>query len=252
MEDKRIYQKKGQERMNREKLNEQLFDVFLAEALRQIEEEELQKSEKLFEERKTEDYVPSKRFARRIKRAYRMYAIKRSLRSWTMRRAVSILLIVVMISGSLIFLAEANGFSLYETIFLREERYTSIQTYKQIIAEDHEESMEYFYFPKYIPVGFEVIETISDKEIRYISFEKESKYFCISQWVNSTDIKTRIDTENAKTVKIIIKDNEGFYSEKEGKQSIYLNTGRISINIYGNIGKKELFRMAENLELLKR
>lgn len=29
MEDKRIYQKKGQERMNREKLNEQLFDVFL-------------------------------------------------------------------------------------------------------------------------------------------------------------------------------------------------------------------------------
>lgn len=238
--------------MNREKLNEQLFDVFLAEALRQIEEEELQKSEKLFEEHKTGDYVPSKRFARRIKRAYRMYAIKRSLRSWTIRRAASILLVLGMISGSLIFLAEANNFSLYETIFLREERYTSIQTYKQIIAEDLEESMEYFYFPKYIPVGFEVIETISDKEIRYISFEKESKYFCISQWVNSTDIKTRIDTENAKTVKIIIKDNEGFYSEKEGKQSIYLNTGRISINIYGNIGKKELFRMAENLELLKR
>lgn len=140
--------------MNREKLNEQLFDVFLAEALRQIEEEELQKSEKLFEERKTEDYVPSKRFARRIKRAYRMYAIKRYLSSQTIQQAVSILLIVGMISGSLIFLAEANGFSLYETIFLREERYTSIQTYKQIIAEDLEESMEYFYFPKYIPVGF--------------------------------------------------------------------------------------------------
>lgn len=59
MEDKRTYQKKGQERMNREKLNEQLFDVFLAETLRQIEEEELQKSEKLFEEHKMEDYVPT-------------------------------------------------------------------------------------------------------------------------------------------------------------------------------------------------
>ena len=154
MENKIIYHKKGQERMNREKLNEQLFDVFLAEALRQIEEEELQKSEKLFEERKTGDYVPSKRFVRKIKRAYRMYAIKRYLSSQTIRQAASILLIVGMISGSLIFLAEANGFSLYETIFLREERYTSIQTYKQIIAEDLEESMEYFYFPKYIPVGF--------------------------------------------------------------------------------------------------
>ena len=182
MEDKRIYQKKGQERMNREKLNEQLFDVFLAEALRQIEEEELQKSEKLFEERKTEDYVPSKRFVRRIKRAYRMYAIKRSLSSWTMRRAASILLIVGIISGSLIFLAEANSFSLYETIFLREERYTSIQTYKQIISEDHEESMEYFYFPKYIPIDFKIVDQYASESDRYVRMQKGDEYFCISQW----------------------------------------------------------------------
>ena len=38
--------------MSREKLNEELFDVFLAEALRQVEEEELQKSEQFFEEHK--------------------------------------------------------------------------------------------------------------------------------------------------------------------------------------------------------
>lgn len=169
--------------MNREKLNEQLFDVFLAEALRQIEEEELQKSEKLFEEHKTGDYVPSKRFVRKIKRAYRVYDIKRYLSSRTMRRAVSILLIVVMISGSLIFLAEANGFSLYETIFLREERYTSIQTYKQIISEDHEESMEYFYFPKYIPVDFKMADEESLKNDYYIRFENGDKYFCIIQWL---------------------------------------------------------------------
>lgn len=35
--------------MSREKLNEELFDVFLIEALRQVEEEELQKSEQFFE-----------------------------------------------------------------------------------------------------------------------------------------------------------------------------------------------------------
>lgn len=252
MEDKRTYQKKGQERMNREKLNEQLFDVFLAETLRQIEEEELQKSEKLFEEHKMEDYVPSKRFARKIKRTYRMYVIKRYLSSRTIRRASSILLIVGMISGSLIFLAEANGFSLYETIFLREERYTSIQTYKQIIAEDHEESMEYFYFPKYIPVGFEVMEEISNDMTYYIRFEKEDLYFCISQRLNSENRTFCIDTEDSVIINIEFDGKKGFYSEKKGKQSIYLNTGRISINIYGNIGKKELFRMAKNLELLKK
>ena len=45
--------------MSREKLNEELFDVFYR-ALRQVEEEELQKSEQFFEEHKMEDYVPSK------------------------------------------------------------------------------------------------------------------------------------------------------------------------------------------------
>lgn len=238
--------------MNREKLNEQLFDVFLAEALRQIEEEELQKSEKLFEEHKTGDYVPSKRFVRKIKRAYRVYDIKRYLSSRTMRRASSILLIVGMISGSLIFLAEANGFSLYETIFLREERYTSIQTYKQIISEDHEESMEYFYFPKYIPIEFKIVDQYTSDSDRYIRMQKGEKYFCISQWCNSSNRVVKNDTEKSIITKIEINGKEGFYSEKEGKQSIYLNTGRISINIYGNIGKKEIFRMAENLELKDR
>lgn len=223
--------------MNREKLNEQLFDVFLAEALRQIE---------------TEDYVPSKRFVRKIKRAYRVYAIKRSLRSQTMRQAASMLLIVGMISGSLIFLTEANGFSLYETIFLREERYTSIQTYKQIIAEDHEESMEYFYFPKYIPIDFKIVDQYASESDRYVRMQKGDEYFCISQWSNSLNRVVKNDTENSVIINIEFDGKNGFYSEKEGKQSIYLNTGRISINIYGNIGKKELFRMAENLELLKR
>ena len=52
--------------------------------------------------------------------------------------------------------------------------------------------------------------------------------------------------------KIIINDSEGFYTEEKDKQSIYLNMGNISVNIYGNIGKKEIFKLAENLELLAR
>ena len=115
-----------------------------------------------------------------------------------------------------------------------------------------EESMEYFYFPKYIPVGFEVMEEISNDMTYYIRFEKEDLYFCISQRLNSENRTFCIDTEDSVIIDIEFDGKKGFYSEKEGKQSIYLNTGRISINIYGNIGKKELFRMAGNLELLKR
>lgn len=238
--------------MSREKLNEELFDVFLAEALRQVEEEELQKSEQFFEEHKMEDYVPSKRFVRRIKRAYRMHCIRHVWNSKGLRRAASVLLTAGIVSGSLIFLANANAFSLYETVFLRKERYTSIETYKQIVSEDYEDSLEYFYFPKYIPVGFKVVEKDELIYDSYLRFEKGNLFFFISQWKNLENRTTRIDTESSVLIEVEIDGHKGFYSEKEGRQSIYLNMGDISVNIYGNIGKKEIFKLAENLELLAR
>lgn len=238
--------------MSREKLNEELFDVFLAEALRQVEEEELQKSEQFFEEHKMEDYVPSKRFVRRIKRAYRMHCIRHAWNSKGLRRAASVLLTAGIVSGSLIFLADANGFSLYETVFLRKERYTSIETYKQIVSEEQKESLDYFYFPKYIPVGFKIVEKDELTYDSYLRFEKGNLFFFISQWKNLENRTTRIDTESSVLTEVEIDGHKGFYSEKEGRQSIYLNMGDISVNIYGNIGKKEIFKLAENLELLAR
>lgn len=238
--------------MSREKLNEELFDVFLIEALRQVEEEELQKSEQFFEEHKMEDYVPSKRFVRRIKRAYRMHCIRHVWNSKGLRRVASVLLTAGIVSGSLIFLADANGFSLYETVFLRKERYTSIETYKQIVSEEQKESLDYFYFPKYIPVGFKVVEKDELTYDSYLRFEKGNLFFFISQWKNLENRTTRIDTESSVLTEVEIDGHKGFYSEKEGRQSIYLNMGDISVNIYGNIGKKEIFKLAENLELLAR
>lgn len=238
--------------MSREKLNEELFDVFLIEALRQVEEEELQKSEQFFEEHKMEDYVPSKCFVRRIKRAYRMHCIRHVWNSKGLRRVASVLLTAGIVSGSLIFLANANGFSLYETVFLRKERYTSIETYKQIVSEEQKESLDYFYFPKYIPVGFKVVEKDELTYDSYLRFEKGNLFFFISQWKNLENRTTRIDTESSVLTEVEIDVHKGFYSEKEGRQSIYLNMGDISVNIYGNIGKKEIFKLAENLELLAR
>ena len=152
----------------------------------------------------------------------------------------------------MIFLADANGFSLYETVFLRKERYTSIETYKQIVSEEQKESLDYFYFPKYIPVGFKVVEKDELTYDSYLRFEKGNLFFFISQWKNLENRTTRIDTESSVLTEVEIDGHKGFYSEKEGRQSIYLNMGDISVNIYGNIGKKEIFKLAENLELLAR
>lgn len=51
---------------------------------------------------------------------------------------------------------------------------------------------------------------------------------------------------------IKIDGHQGFYVEAEDRQAIYLDMGDLSLVIYGNIGKRELVRMARNLELLEK
>src|SRR5699024_5746325 len=99
---------------------------------------------------------------------------------------------------------------------------------------------------------FQVVEEISDGELYYIRFENEDEFFYISQGSILSAKQKRIDTENSEIESIEIDGHQGFYAGMDDKQVIYLEMGNISICIYGNIGKKEMFQMADNLELLKK
>ena len=46
--------------------------------------------------------------------------------------------------------------------------------------------------------------------------------------------------------------HQGFYVEIEDKRTVYLDMGNIAVSIYGNIEKRDLIRMAQNLELLEK
>lgn len=238
--------------MSNSKLNDEIFDALLKEALSQLEEEKVKEKNRELEEIDTSDYVPSKKFLRNLRREYFRYSVKNTLKSKALRKVASFVLMAGVVSGGLCFWAEANGIPVYETIFLRKERYTSIEVYNQIVSEEDESSLDYFYFPKYLPLGFTINQEISTNEMYLISFKKDDEYFCISQRINSTNKHTQIDTEDAKMKSINIDGNQGFYAKKEEKQLIYLNMDNISISIYGNIGEAEIFRLAENLELLRR
>ena len=200
----------------------------------------------------TSDYVPSKKFLRNLRREYFRYSVKNTLKSKALRKVASFVLMAGVVSGGLCFWAEANGIPVYETIFLRKERYTSIEVYNQIVSEEDESSLDYFYFPKYLPVGFMVEEEISDNELYYIKFTNEDQYFYISQCLSSSNKQERIDTEEAKVENLKIDGYQGLYVEIKDKKAIYLEMGNIAVSIYGNIEKKDLFRMAQNLELLYR
>lgn len=238
--------------MSNSKLNDEIFDALLKEALSQLEEEKVKEKNRELEQIDTSDYVPSKKFLRNLRREYFRYSVKNTLKSKALRKVASFVLMAGIVSGGLCFWAEANGIPVYETIFLRKERYTSIEVYNQIVSEEDESSLDYFYFPKYLPLGFTVTEEISNKEFYYIKFESQEQYFYISQGPLLSAKQKRIDTENAELESIEIDGHQGLYVEMDDKQIVYLEMGNTAISIYGNIGKKEIFQMANNLEFLER
>lgn len=238
--------------MSNSKLNDEIFDALLKEALSQLEEEKVKEKNRELEEIDTSDYLPSKKFLRNLRREYFRYSVKNILKSKALRKVASFVLMTGLVSGGLCFWAEANGIPVYETIFLRKERYTSIEVYNQIVSEEDESSLDYFYFPKYLPLGFTVTEEVSSNEVYYIKFENQDQYFYISQSFGSLSKWERVDTEEAKMENLKIDGHQGFYVEIEGKRTIYLDMGNIAVSIYGNIEKRDLIRMARNLELLEK
>lgn len=238
--------------MSNSKLNDEIFDALLKEALSQLEKEKVKEKNRELEQIDTSDYVPSKKFLRNLRREYFRYSVKNTLKSKALRKVASFVLMTGLVSGGLCFWAEANGIPVYETIFLRKERYTSIEVYNQIVSEEDESSLDYFYFPKYLPLGFTVTEEVSSNEVYYIKFENQDQYFYISQCSSLSAKQKRIDTENSDVERIEIDGHQGFYAEIEGRQLIYLDMGNLLITMYGNIGKRELTRMVQNLEFLEK
>ena len=204
--------------MSNSKLNDEIFDALLKEALSQLEEEKVKEKNRELEQIDTSDYVPSKKFLRNLRREYFRYSVKNTLKSKALRKVASFVLMTGLVSGGLCFWAEANGIPVYETIFLRKERYTSIEVYNQIVSEEDESSLDYFYFPKYLPLGFTVVDERSTSELYYIKFENNDEYFCVSERLNSTARDIFMDTEDSVMEAIEIDGHYGFYAEKKKKQ----------------------------------
>ena len=114
--------------MSNSKLNDEIFDALLKEALSQLEEEKVKEKNRELEQIDTSDYVPSKKFLRNLRREYFRYSVKNTLKSKALRKVASFVLMAGVVSGGLCFWAEANGIPVYETIFLCRKRTSPLWT----------------------------------------------------------------------------------------------------------------------------
>ncbi len=96
--------------MSNSKLNDEIFDALLKEALSQLEEEKVKEKNRELEQIDTSDYVPSKKFLRNLRREYFRYSVKNTLKSKALRKVASFVLMAGVVSGyAQILTTELNG-----------------------------------------------------------------------------------------------------------------------------------------------
>lgn len=99
---------------------------------------------------------------------------------------------------------------------------------------------------EYIPEDFRLDKSNINPNSIFLNFRKEEKYFNIT--VKNVDGLISIDTENADTRKLKIKDNEAFYSTNHNANFLIWHDEEYAYKLSGNIDEKEMLKIAENIK----
>ena len=98
----------------------------------------------------------------------------------------------------------------------------------------------------YIPDGFSVTKNIKNGEIIFLKFENKDKYFSIAITNNNGNFSN--DTEGTYSENVTVKNQDAFFTEKGDEKNLIWGDKNYSYIICGNIDKKEMIKIAENME----
>lgn len=103
------------------------------------------------------------------------------------------------------------------------------------------------YFPSYIPTEY-VLDDIETKSL-YVTttFKNGISTLSIKQMKVNETITSFVDTENADYRSVLIHDNEGFISEKDGQTTLYMYKEEYLIILNASLNCEEIIRIAESL-----
>ena len=196
------------------------------------------------------DYVPSRRFSRKMQRLLRRSKKRRfgfsgAGKRWIPRLAV--VLSMVLLS----FAAVDAGIGLKRRIHIDQ-----FPTHTSFLLEAagqnslREGDFSWVHLPSYVPQGFEVQEVKSSPRSILIDYRDGEKVLYISQRYMEIDgnASIQIDTEDAKTEYLDVNGNRALYVEKEGWRKIYIFENDCFTKIRSNgLSKRKLLKVAKSL-----
>ncbi len=100
---------------------------------------------------------------------------------------------------------------------------------------------------EYLPSGFTLDSTRNQGKVVYIDFVNNDKFILIK--INTKVFESNVDTEKADAELVVINGIESFVTQKDDVFIINWNNGSKAFDIQGNIDRKEIIQVAENIKI---
>lgn len=229
-------------------INEEIFEIILEKAFVEHEKEE----QKTYpdDEELEKQYPANKKKIRKYLRILKEKAYgRKSVRMYVGRAAVVILCMISLFSGLIMINSDVKA-SLEVVVLKLYDNYTEFIFNK---TPDGFESYELEDFEiGYIPENFELQFDNYYNDIRDLYFcnKKKDEAFFVIQIFDNTNTSVFVDNEQMLQKKIKIRGKEAWimYNEFEDCGSLMIPDEKFSIFIVGDLSKKELIKIGENIK----
>ncbi len=238
--------------MEKRILHKKVFDAMLELAVNEDFEREMR--EMPSEEQLEGEYEPTPEFEAKMQRFLRQHRRKINIRMYSQmaKKIVAGIGIVFILVSAGLLCVKAARVTIFNAILDWKDRYVTIkydEREKQL--NKSEVDMSELYKPKYIPEGFyqyDVAKSGSTITIKYINNEKIKIYF--DQKLLSSSGIAAIDSENKNYTEISIGETKAYLFEAKSEDDntfIIWKNETTSFNLFSNINKDELIKMAESI-----
>lgn len=161
------------------------------------------------------------------------------------KAAILILVFIMSLSTFLVFNTEART-KFINWIIEKFPKY-SIFTYQYVNEDNSSVDLASFKI-KYIPKGFELSNTHEMRNALIYNYLSDSnQVFDIKLSVPSGENKSYYDTENAEIEEFIFKESQAYTWQTDGITYLLWYQDGVDFNIYGNLSKEEIIKIAENI-----
>ena len=248
--------------MSNKSFDEKYFDNMLKQALQDIEDEEIKKSEEIYLELKN---MPPLKTSLRHK--LRMKKLLRTARNNSGRaetkvfhfgRGLVVAIIIISIMSATTMFASADISRFFQWLGFYSEEYIDISISRDYTQRIVEETAAWphgrVYVPSLVPDGYEITEINTSNFAIIIEYTNgENNYFSFSMRRLGDDNIVSTDNREAVLRKLKVKGFDAVYYETGRTKSLDFNTNEYFFSIVSDVlEERELKKIAENIENLEK